>query len=396
MGCDMRNSGKMTSALLIAVLLACGQYSWAEESKVYETKAYTGEVTFDGDTAALALAENQIHPRVNVELGDDVQHQFIVDTGASVNVIDVTLAERYGFEVIGETEIGAPGGPQIAAGIVRIPLFSVGDVTVVNAEFVTMDIAGFTGGTTTGVLGTGLFGDYLLTFDRGAGQIILSRAALSADDAGVLPYDSADSQIGIDILVAGSPLVAHVDTGSMGRFMLPGEMLASLPVSEAQSSGQARLVGGSREIKTATLDGAIQFAGLQFENPEIAFMTPSSGTGNIGSGVMFDYVVSIDQQNHLISFEESAAGEAITAKKPRRLGVRFEGAPGGSVLTIASVGSGSLAEQAGLQSGDVLLTLNGKPTEQYDRAELGALFGGDSVLELELERDGEARSIEIK
>jgi hypothetical protein len=43
-----------------------------------------------------------------------------------------------------------------------------------------------------------------------------------------------------------------------------------------------------------------------------------------------------------------------------------------------------------------LLTLNGKPTEQYDRAELGALFGGDAVLELELEHDGEARSIEIK
>jgi S1-C subfamily serine protease len=173
-------------------------------------------------------------------------------------------------------------------------------------------------------------------------------------------------------------------------------MLASLPVSETQSTGQARLVGGNREIKTATLDGAIQFAGLQFENPEIAFMTPSSGTGNIGSGVMFDYVVSIDQQNHLISFEESAAGEAVAAKKPRRLGVRFEGAPGGSVLTIASVGSGSLAEQAGLKSGDVLLILNDKPTDQYDRAELAALFGGDSVLNLELERDGEARSIEIK
>jgi membrane-associated protease RseP (regulator of RpoE activity) len=387
----MRDSRKLTAGLLVAALVLCGQHSWA-----YETTAYTGQVTFDGDTAILALADKQVHPRVIVELGDDAQHQFIVDTGASVNVIDVTIAQSYGFEVIGETEIGAPGGPQIAADIVRIPLFSVGDAVVVDAEFVTMDILGFTRGTTKGVLGTGLFGDYLLTFDRGAGQIILSRATLSADDAGVLPYDSEGSQIGIEILVAGSPLVAHVDTGSMGRFTLPGEMMASLPVSETQSTGQARLVGGNREIKTATLDGTIQFAGLQFENPDIAFMTPSSGTGNIGSAVMLDYVVSIDQQNHLISFKESPAGKFLAAKKPRRLGVQFKGMPGGSVLTIASVHSGSIAEQAGLKSGDVLLILNGKPTEQYEMAELATLFGGDSVLNLELERDGEARNIEIK
>jgi hypothetical protein len=392
----MRITGKMTSGLLLAVLLACGQYSWADQSKDYETNAYTGEVSFDGDTAVLPLAENQVHPRVNVAIGNDTEHQFIVDTGASVNVIDVTIAESYGFEVIGETEIGAPGGPQIAADIIRVPSFSVGDVTVVNAEFVTMDVLGFTRGTTKGVLGTGLFGDYLLTFDRGAGQIILSRDSLSADDAGVLPFDAEGSQISIDILVAGTPAVAHVDTGSMGRFMLPGEMMASLPVSETQSTGKARLVGGSREIKTATLDGAIQFAGLQFENPDIAFMTPSSGTGNIGSGVMVDYVVSIDQQNQLISFEKSAAGNAVAAKKPRRLGVRFQGAAAGSALTIASVDSGSIADQAGLKSGDVLLILNDKPTEQYDMAELAALFGGDSVLKLELERDGETRSIEIK
>lgn len=305
----MKNSKQWAIGLLVAILALYGQHSWAEEGQTLETTAYTGKVSFDGETAALPLAENQIHPRVNVELGDDEQHSFIVDTGASVNVIDTTIAESFGFEVIGETEIGAPGGPQIAANIVRVPLFKVGDVTVVDAEFVTMDVLGFSRGTMKGVLGTGLFADYLLTFDRLAGQVTLSRTALSEDDAGVLPYDSEGSQISIEILVAGSPVVAHVDTGSMGHFMLPGEMMASLPLSENQSTGKARLVGGNREIKKAKLEGAIQFAGLQFENPDIAFMTPSAGAGNVGSGVMTDYLVTIDQQKHLIRFEKSPANE---------------------------------------------------------------------------------------
>ena len=33
---------------------------------------------------------------------------------AAVNVIDAGIAARLGYEVVGEREIGAPGGPQIS------------------------------------------------------------------------------------------------------------------------------------------------------------------------------------------------------------------------------------------------------------------------------------------
>ena len=57
------------------------------------------------------------------------------------------------------------------------------------------------------------------------------------------------------------------------------------------------------------LEGVIEFAGLEFVNPKIAFMTPSAGTGNIGSRVMQDYRVTLDLQKHLIRFEKSPANE---------------------------------------------------------------------------------------
>jgi len=126
-------------------------------------------------------------------------------------------------------------------------------------------------------------------------------------------------------------------------------------------------------------------------------MTPSPGAGNIGSGILADYIVSIDQKNHLIAFREPAdGGLAASNNKPRRLGVRFKGMPGGKILTIASVNPGSLGELAGLAAGDVLLTLNDKPTDQYDMPELGALFGSRAPLKFDVERDGEAKIIEIQ
>jgi predicted aspartyl protease len=388
----MNIAQKMASALLIlaAVMLVGTRSSLARESS-----ADIGELVFEGSSIELALKKNEVHPRVIVDFGDGEQHEFIVDTGASVNVIDISIAESLGLEVVSETEIGAPGGPQIPSTIVIVPLAHVGDATITNAEFVTMDVKGFTRGTTLGVLGVGLFSDYLVTFDRGAGHIKLSHNNLSKTAPGVLPYDSAEGQIEIEIEVAGTTVSAHIDTGSMGEFMLPGEMMETLSLQKTQSQRKARLVGGNRDIKFAQLNGTIQFAEFEFENPSVAFMTPSPGAGNIGSGILADYVVSIDQKNELIEFRKSTGGDVAASNKPRRLGVRFGGMGETSVMKIASVDPGSLGEEAGFLAGDVMVALNGKPTQDYDRSELGTLIRGSAPLSIDIERGGTAKTIEI-
>ena len=390
----MKIRSRVISALLAVASLTAigGQSSFARDSA-----ADIGEFNFAGDAVVLSLVKESMHPMVVVDFGDGGQHDFIVDTGAGVNVIDISIAESQGYEVVGETEIGAPGGPQIPATIVKVPLVHVGDATIVDAEFVTMDVNAFSGGMTQGVLGVGMFHEYLTAFDLTAGQITISQGSLSAGEPGVVPYNAEDAQIEIDVDVVGTRVATHIDTGSMGGFTLPAELMASLPLKEAPVSGaKARLVGGERDIQMAQLDGNIQFAGLDYENQNIAFMSPSSGHGNIGGRILGELVVSIDQRNHLIAFQKSAS-DAVAAndKKPRRLGVRFRGMPGGSVLTIGRVDPGSLGEKAGFLAGDVLLTLNDKPTEQYCMSDLRTLFGSSGPLQFDIERDGVSKTIEI-
>ncbi len=380
-------------ALLAILLLTPGQSSYAEERI-----ASHGEISFDGDKVVLPLVARSMHPIVGIDLGDGEQQRFIVDTGASVNVIDSAIAKSQGYEVVGETEIGAPGGPQIPAAIVKVPVIHVGEVTIQDAEFVTMDLEKFTRGTTQGVLGLPLFRDHLLTFDIGGGQLVVSHDSLNASEPGVVAYVSPDEHIQIDVDVAGTTITTHIDTGSMAEFTLPGDMADSLPVSVLKDSGmKARLVGGERDIQFGQLDGTLGFAGLAYENPKVSFITPSFGHGNIGSGVMRDLVVSVDQRKNLIAFQTPTRNSAARANnKPRRIGVQFHGMSGGSQLTVAGVMPETLAAKAGLLAGDVLVALNGKPTENYDMSDLRALFGGTEPLRFELEREGESKTIEIQ
>ena len=389
---------KTKSRSVLAVLAFASVAAQGSQSSVTrESSADIGEFNFAGDAVVLSLDKDGMHSKVTVDFGDGERHKFIVDTGAGVNVIDISIAESQGYEVVAETEIGAPGGPQIPATIVKVPLVRVGDATIVDAEFVTMDVNNFSRGSTQGVIGVGVFHEYLVTFDTGGGQITISRDSLSAGESGVVPYNADDGQVQIEIDVAGTQVAAHIDTGSMGGLMLPGEMMESLPLADTPiSGGKARLVGGSRDIKHAKLDGSIRFAGHEFKSPDVAFMSPSSGHGNIGGRILDGFVVSVDQVNHLVSFQESAS-DAVAANdnKPRRLGIQFRGMPGGSVLTIGRVDSGSLGEQSGFKAGDVLLALNGKPTEQYGMSDLGTLFRSSEPLKFEIERDGAPQTIEI-
>jgi predicted aspartyl protease len=398
---------------LVTTIVAIATIMLAGQGVARESAANIGDFNFEGEQVVLSLTENAMHPKVVVDLGDGEHYEFIVDTGAGVNVIDSSIAESLGLEVVGEMEIGAPGGPQIPGNIVLLPVARIGDATVTQAEFVTMDIKAFSGGTTQGVIGVRMFDEHLVAFDLGGGEVTISRGSLVSEDPGVVPYNASNGQVEIDVDVAGTPVGTHIDTGSMGGLMLPREMVDSLPLKSAPKTGsKARLVGGERDISFAELEGSIQFAGHEYENPNLAFMSPSSGHGNMGGKILDQMIMSIDQKQHLISFQRTSdsttairsvaksvsSGSAHDAStgKPRRLGVQFRGMPGGSVLTIGDVHPGSLGEQAGLLPGDVLVTLNDRPTEEYGMGDLRELFGGSEPLTFEVQRDGVAQTIEIK
>jgi predicted aspartyl protease len=377
-----------------------------------------GEFYFEGEQVVLPLLGKFGHPRVTVDLGDGEEYTFIVDTGASVNVLDTGVAKRLGFAVTGQMEIGAPGGAQVPGDIVMVPLAHVGSAEIRDAEFVTFDVATFSMGMTHGVLGLKLFREFVLTYDQSNGEIRVSRGELSPDVPGVLSWANNNGHINVELDVAGTSVTAHIDTGSMGEFMLPAEIMGEIPLkAEPKEGPKARMVGGQRETTMAQLDGTASFAGHSFQDPGLVFMSPSTGYGNIGMGVMGEMAVSIDQQNHLISFirenteprvvSGSGSGNPKMVRKggpvvanqqggKRSVGVMFQGFGGMGELKIANVVPGSLAESAGLMPGDKLIAINDQKIGDYEMADLGELFGSSKPLHIEVDREGALKTFKIE
>ncbi|MBT8110194.1 MAG: aspartyl protease family protein [Gammaproteobacteria bacterium] len=329
---------------------------------------------------------------------------FIVDTGSPVNVIDREIAEAMGLQKIGEKEVLSGGVEPLTADIVVIPSVIVDGLTIKNAEFLTLDLNALSLGQLQGVLGMTLFRESLITFDPANDRIVVSQSELTPGDAGVIAYDQ-DSQSGfqIEVEVVGQPVKMNLDTGAPSSFTFPLLLGATIPMrGELRQGPVAQLAGGKRSIQLGTVDGAIEFGAITFENPQVAFIDPSAPHGNIGNAVLRELVLSIDQRNGLLMLRMSEAPNenyVVTAEssgKPRRLGMQIRSVPAGSLPTVTMIESGSLSERAGLKIGDVLVSVNEQPMQELELKELGPLFKSATPLRFKVERNGEPLTVEIR
>ena len=356
----------------------------------------TGEVR-------LATSSTAGRHLVEVRVGEAGPYRFLIDTGSRVSLIDRGIASELGLRTTGSTTVGAPGGAPVEADVVAAPILHVGELSARAVRMVTLDLVGMTGGTIQGVLGMELFDDVLLTLDPTHDVVVLSRGSLVPGDPDVIRFDPSSDGIDVPMMVAGTRVVAHLDTGSPGGITLPRDLMESLPLtSDSGRTGTAGMVGGNRSIETRQLRGVVQVGALEFRDPRITFLDPSPPYGNIGSQLLDGLVVAIDRRSGLLSLRrpegatpDPAMSVPPASRPPRRLGVRF-GGPGGSLSAIVAVDPGSLGERAGFRPGDVVVRLNGRPMSDYDVSALGDLIRGTAVLTWELDREGERVTIVVR
>lgn len=382
---EQLSAGKAAIVMLLTITLAVGAASAA---------------TDEGLEIPLDMVGRR--PQVDVFIDGQGPYPFVLDTGSSLNVLDSGVARELGLEVIGETEIGAPDMPQVAAEIVRGETLDVHGVQLAGGEFVTMDLAGMSGGLFLGVLRFAAFADSLATLDLAAGTLRLSPGSLDPASPGVLAFDAAEGLIDIPILIGKLEATAHVDTGSPGRITVPAKLARQLAfLEEPVAVGEARLVGGGGTASRGRLDGDVTVGPLRFENPEIMVFDVPVPKVNLGSGFLSDYLVHVDQQRGLILFETAQPRRpelrrATVATGGRRLGLKpVPGPPGPNGLALRDGGlpvewvePGAPASEAGLGPGDLILSVNGKSLPDFDAISLIALFGGSEALRMEVRRTG--------
>lgn len=392
------------SPLALALLLALATLPAARAQAAADPYAPPAETDCGG--AVVEMKDWGGRAAVQAFIGDQGPYLFHVDTGTPYAVIlDTALAAGLGIAV---APVADADDADARGGV--LDAVRVGRAGFRGVPFETLDFSRLGGGEhPAGILGLPLFASCLLTLDHPGHQVRIATGELRADDPDVVPYhlDPAHgTYVTLPLELAGRKIEAHLDTGSPGEVTLLDGMAAKLPLQGAPVHlGTARTPDGEAAIRSAVLDGDLVLAGYRAANPRLAFADlgpmKASGVGNVGSGLLRHFEVTLDQRTLLLRIREpkaevANAGPAPVVRQSRSgytIGAMMRPEP--DALVVAGLVPGGAAEAAGLEPGDRIVAVNGTPFADLGQGALGAAFGAPDPVALRIERDGKPLDLTV-
>jgi predicted aspartyl protease len=362
-----------------------------------------------GDSAmSVAMERWGPRPAVQATINGKGPFRLLIDTGTSFPaVLMADLAEEL---ALSETKQGTGSAASDPSGPVILESIGIGNAQFVDVkaliESTTVSYGGAAG--IRGILGLPLFESCMLTLDFANNRVVLESGELPVNEE-TIPYSSdqeGDFGVTVGLSVGGVPVKAHVDTGSPSFITLLTKWEGRLSLAgESRVVGMAYTPSGGSEVRQAKLDGIVRLGGLAFGNPTIDFADLGPmldfDAGNIGSGLLKDLAMAIDQKNRRIRLRrgdspaEAPDGEVRieVSDQPYRVGIAF--ALTEEVRTVDFVAPAGPGYRGGLMAGDALLTVNGKPSADVHEPELQKLCGAPEPIIFEVRRDGETLSITV-
>ena len=257
-----------------------------------------------------------------------------------------------------------------------------------------------------GILGLEIFERFVVTIDYAHQTLRLQTPSTFArpktsvavplffQDDMPLTYAAADGARG----------VFGIDTGNGGRTVLIGDYVHHHPVFRRytgtvtpQGSGTGGAVHGM-SIRLRTLD----FGGLALHNFVSGIVVQQKGAfssrteaGNIGHDVLSQFALTTDFRDGLLYLHRDPNAPLPTYT---RSGVTRIKRDAHNRVVVSQVLSGSPAADAGLAAGDVILTIDGRPTETLDAVHVYAASrqAAGTSLRLTVEANGTTRDVNLK
>jgi len=256
-------------------------------------------------------------PVVDVRINGQGPFKLVLDTGTSFPVVlDESLVTKL--------DLPAAGASRPKGETEDVDLVDIGTLTIGDAEFSSIqgirstDVgsASMTGEGIQGILGLPLFKGCLLTLDFPGRRVSFESSELPQQDGETIAY-SADEEhdygVTVTLSLAGIPVKAHLDTGSPALVTLLNKLQKKLPLKgKPHVVGMARTPQGEAEVRMAVLDGVLKLGKHDWTRPRIDFADLGPmleyDAGNIGSRLLKEFAVTIDQKNHRVRFRRTESG----------------------------------------------------------------------------------------
>jgi len=298
----------------------------------------------------------------------------LLDSGAGSSVIDQAYAASLGLEHAEATVVHGSAG-DVDAYFVRGNQIEIGDLTLKDPKLVSLNLPAVTRNgehPIPFVLGADVFNELVVDIDFAHHRLALADPAgfsVPRDAVEVSLVKDADLHL-VPISIKGHPSsLFNFDLGHSGTIDIAPKYTQQQKLLDGRRStliSGGLAAGGTFVFRRATLSD-VEFAGVHFGQIPADFRLtwPAASfsdrvSGNIGIGILSRFRLIVDYpHNRLYAIANPDAGIMPFAKDLAGL-VVLKNAYG---YTVSEIRPGSPAEVAGVNIGDRIISINGKPID---------------------------------
>ena len=263
------------------------------------------------------------HIVLSVGLNGHGPYRMILDTGASVSIIDMSRATAENLHLGRKTIVAAPlvGNGRFSGLWTKIPRVTLGAFSETNVDAVAVEFSEMVSNA-DGILGYSFLKNHIVRIDYQRHLLRLyprtisdnHAAGLDASRSAVVPFRLKYGGILFDIKINGQNAVASIDTGAPVALMFTRQVVSRLGLPEPvmvvnviSSNGNQRVVQPTIQTKVREID----IGTIALESPPVEVLSrqlPATLTWdvNIGSDFLKGYVITIDYVRKKLLLERNS------------------------------------------------------------------------------------------
>jgi predicted aspartyl protease len=251
-------------------------------------------------------------PFVRILINGRGPFSFVFDTATTGRaIVSQVVASELGLKTEGKATLNdLQGGSEKQLDAVKLASLSVAGVEIDGVKAMVKTLPG-SARHYDGIVGLGLFRDYLVTLDFPHRQIQLKKGALSMEkNRNVL---SCQSDVGVPTILLrfqGHEVEGTIDTGAQG-LIIPESLAKDLSLlGLPESIGLDETLVERFQVQRARMAGSIELATFRFDRPHL-WISPGVRTTILGMETFRDFSLTIDQRNQLVQFWSQKAKHVI-------------------------------------------------------------------------------------
>jgi Aspartyl protease/PDZ domain len=342
-------------------------------------------------TVAFRLLNNHIY--VPVLINGRGPYTFIVDTGGHL-ALSPHLAAELGAQSAGHATSSGAGEKTTSSAFAHVNEIALGKARLRDQTALVINVydTSVEGIPVDGMLGFELFRRFGVQIDySGQTLTIFDPTSHSYADAGIMiPFEFYDHLPDVAGTIAGTPARFDIDTGSRSELDITAPFVKSAALHAKSPNATQAVTGwgvGGPVTSTVTRIPYLALGSVRVNDPIAELSDDTNGSfsdanydGNIGSGLLKRFIVTFDyaQQRLYLKPAQPTPDDVGTFD---RSGMWLNASPAGFVVT--ALDRNGPAAQAGLQVGDIVLSIDGKPPQMADlsevRTRLRTLPSGTSI-----------------